>query len=73
MDLVLVQAERALTVWKTLHRAGVDPSMRRAGPSWPDFLRSQTHAMILACDLFQCATRRWCPYGGERPSIASSS
>jgi putative transposase len=47
----------ASTVWKILHRAGVDPAPRRAGPSWSQFLRAQAHA-ILACDLFQCATRR---------------
>ena len=62
----------ASTVWKILHAAGIDPAPRRAGPTWTQFLRAQAHA-ILACDLFQCATRRWCPCGGERPSIASSS
>jgi transposase len=62
----------ASTVWKILRAAGIDPAPRRTGPTWAQFLRSQAQA-ILACDLFQCATRRWCPYGGERPSIASSS
>ena len=62
----------ASTVWKILTAAGIDPAPRRAGPTWTQFLRAQAQA-ILACDLFQCATRRWCPYGGERPSIASSS
>ena len=62
----------ASTVWKILHAAGIDPSPRRTGPTWSQFLHAQAQA-ILACDLFQCATRRWCPYGGERPSIASSS
>ncbi len=62
----------ASTVWKILNAAGIDPAPRRAGPTWSQFLRAQAHG-ILACDLFQCATRRWCPYGGERPSIASSS
>jgi putative transposase len=47
----------ASTVWKILHTAGIDPSTRRAGPSWTEFLRTRAHA-ILACDLFQCATRR---------------
>ena len=47
----------ASTVWKILHSAGIDPSTRRAGPSWTEFLRAQAHA-ILACDFFQCATRR---------------
>ena len=47
----------ASTVWKILQSAGIDPSPRRAGPSWVQFLRAQAHA-ILSCDLFQCATRR---------------
>ena len=41
----------ASTVWTVLHNAGVDPSPRRVGPSWTEFLRAQAHA-ILACDLF---------------------
>ncbi len=41
----------ASTVWKILHRAGIHPSPRRAGPTWAEFLRAQAHA-ILACDLF---------------------
>ena len=47
----------ASTVWNILHNAGIDPSTRRAGPSWAEFLRGQAHG-IVACDLFQCATRR---------------
>jgi transposase len=47
----------ASTVWKILKAAGVDPAPRRAGPSWTEFLRAQARG-ILACDLFQCATRR---------------
>ena len=35
--------------------AGIDPSPRRAGPSWSEFLRAQAHA-ILACDLFHLET-----------------
>jgi Homeodomain-like domain len=62
----------ASTVWKILNAAGIDPSPRRSGPTWSQCLHAQAQA-IVACDLFQCATRRWCPYGGERPSIASSS
>ena len=42
----------ASTVWNILHRAGIDPSTRRAGPSWTEFLRAQADA-ILACD---CST-----------------
>jgi hypothetical protein len=45
----------ASTVWKILHTAGVDPSPRRAGPSWTEFLLAQAHA-ILACDLFHLDT-----------------
>jgi hypothetical protein len=45
----------ASTVWKILHTAGIDPSTRRAGPSWTEFLRAQAHA-ILACDLFHLDT-----------------
>jgi len=47
----------ASTIWKILTAARIDPSPQRSGPTWPQFLRAQTHA-ILACDLFQCATRR---------------
>ncbi len=45
----------ASTVWNILHNAGIDPSPRRAGPSWTEFLRAQAHA-ILACDLFHLDT-----------------
>jgi putative transposase len=45
----------ASTVWNILHRAGIDPSTRRPGPSWTEFLRAQAHA-ILACDLFHLDT-----------------
>jgi putative transposase len=38
-----------------LHNAGIDPSPRRAGPSWTQFLRAQAHG-ILACDLFHLDT-----------------
>ena len=47
----------ASTIWTILHDTGIDPSPRRAGPTWRQFLQAQAHA-ILACDLFQCATRR---------------
>jgi putative transposase len=47
----------ASTVWKILHAAGIDPSTRRSGPSWPEFLRAQAHA-ILAADLFHVDTIR---------------
>ena len=45
----------ASTVWTILHSAGIDPSPRRAGPSWTEFLRAQAHA-ILACDMFHLDT-----------------
>jgi hypothetical protein len=41
----------ASTVWEILKKAGIDPAPRRSGLAWPQFLRSQTEA-ILACDLF---------------------
>jgi putative transposase len=45
----------ASTVWKILHRAGVDPAPRRAGPTWKQFLTAQAHA-LLACDFFTVDT-----------------
>jgi putative transposase len=45
----------ASTVWKILNNAGIDPSTRRAGPSWTEFLRAQAHA-VLACDFFHLDT-----------------
>ncbi|MDT0353995.1 integrase [Pseudonocardia charpentierae] len=45
----------ASTVWTILHNAGIDPSTRRAGPSWTEFRQAQAHA-ILACDLFHLDT-----------------
>ena len=37
------------TVWKILQATGVDPSPRRSGPTWKQFLTAQAHA-ILAID-----------------------
>jgi len=45
----------ASTIWKILNSAGIDPSPRRAGPTWAEFLRAQAHG-ILACDLFHVDT-----------------
>ena len=45
----------ASTVWKILHRAGVDPAPRRAGPAWQQFLTAQAQA-LLACDFFTVDT-----------------
>ena len=42
----------ALTVWQILKASGIDPApLRRTGPTWQQFLRSQAEA-ILACDFF---------------------
>jgi putative transposase len=45
----------ASTVWKILDAAGIDPSPRRSGPTWTEFLRIHAHG-ILACDLFHLDT-----------------
>jgi putative transposase len=45
----------ASTVWAILKRAGIDPSPRRSGPTWTEFLRGHAHG-ILACDFFHCDT-----------------
>jgi putative transposase len=45
----------ASTVWTILQRAGINPSPHRAGPSWAQFLRAQSHS-ILACDLLHLDT-----------------
>jgi len=42
-------------VWRILHRAGIDPAPRRAGPSWREFCVAQANS-ILACDLFTVDT-----------------
>lgn len=34
-----------MTVWKILRRAGIDPVGKRTGPSWAEFLRSQSRAI----------------------------
>jgi putative transposase len=41
----------ASTVWEILRASGINPARRQAGPTWPQFLRSQAEA-ILACDFF---------------------
>ena len=41
----------ASTVWEILKTNGIDPTRRRTGPTWSQFLRSQADA-ILACDFF---------------------
>ena len=39
----------AFTVWTILKAAGINPAPRRSGPTWPQFLAAQAHA-ILAVD-----------------------
>jgi putative transposase len=79
--LGLGQRVSASTVWRILHRAGVDPAPRRAGPTWREFCAAQANS-ILACDLFtvdtvllqrlyvlfviQLGTRRVHVFGGTR-------
>ena len=41
----------ASTIWEILRASGINPARRQAGPTWPQFLRSQAEA-ILACDFF---------------------
>jgi transposase InsO family protein len=45
----------AATVWRILHKAGIDPVPRRSGPSWSQFLRTQAEG-ILAGDFFHADT-----------------
>jgi putative transposase len=45
----------ASTVWKILHRAGIDPAPRRAGPTWKQFLTVQARA-VMSCDFFTVDT-----------------
>ena len=45
----------ASTVWKILHRAGIDPAPRRAGPTWKQFLTVQARTVV-ACDFFTVDT-----------------
>jgi transposase InsO family protein len=43
------------SVWNIVQRHGLDPSRRRTGPTWGEFLRAQATTM-LACDFFTVYT-----------------
>jgi hypothetical protein len=43
------------TVWEILHTAGIDPTPRRSGPGWRQFLRAQA-AGIVAADFLHLNT-----------------
>jgi putative transposase len=45
----------ASTVWRILHEAGIDPAPRRSGPTWRQFLTTQTKT-ILAVDFVHVDT-----------------
>ena len=43
------------SVWATLKRHGIDPSPRRSGPAWAEFLAAQAKG-LMACDFFHVDT-----------------
>lgn len=43
------------SVWNILQRHGIDPSPRRCGPTWGEFLKIQAET-IVACDFFTADT-----------------
>jgi len=45
----------ASSVWARLKRHGVEPSPRRSGPTWAEFLAAQAKGMM-ACDFFHADT-----------------
>jgi transposase InsO family protein len=45
----------ASTVWSVLKRHGIDPTPRRTGPTWQEFLKAQASTMV-ACDFFHVDT-----------------
>ncbi|MHB1488664.1 MAG: integrase core domain-containing protein, partial [Acidimicrobiales bacterium] len=52
----------ASSVWATLKRHDIDPSPRRSGPTWAEFLSAQAKG-LMACDFFSVDTvllRRLC-------------
>src|SRR5439155_15438979 len=44
-----------MPVRQVLHEAGIDPAPDRAATTWPEFLRSQAHA-LLAADFIETVT-----------------
>jgi transposase InsO family protein len=45
----------ASTVWSILKRHGIDPTPRKTGPTWQEFLKAQASTMV-ACDFFHVDT-----------------
>ena len=45
----------ASSVWAILKRHGIDPSPRRSGPTWAEFLATQAKG-LMACDFFHVDT-----------------
>jgi len=45
----------ASSVWAILKRHGIDPSPRRSGPTWAEFLAAQAKG-LMACDFFHVDT-----------------
>ena len=43
------------SVWAILRRRGIEPTPRRSGPTWAEFMRAQA-ATMLACDFFTVDT-----------------
>jgi hypothetical protein len=43
------------SMWSILRRRGIEPTPRRSGPTWAEFLRTQA-ATMLACDFFHVDT-----------------
>jgi hypothetical protein len=43
----LYRFDRRVYGWEILHGAGIDPALRRAGPSWRRFLAAQAHAITV--------------------------
>jgi len=49
----------ASSVWAILKRHGIDPSPRRSGPTWAEFLATQAKG-LMACDCFHVDTVLLC-------------